>query len=265
MTWANLEAGLAMTTESLRVEAGSHYASWLPLYHDMGLIGALLLPVSRQCALSNLRPEQFIRAPLRYLACFGRDGATNTVAPTFGYGYAARRIRPEDLRGMDFSGWIVAAVGAERVGAAPLHRFARLLEPHGFDPAAFAPGYGMAEATLQVTGTPWDRLPWAIRVDASSLRVGQPLRYERAGLMAAGEDGAADWLVSSGLPVGDFELRIAGADGADLPEGHLGELVVRGAAVVDGYEGGSPEQLTAFRGGELHTGDAAVLSTASCS
>lgn len=260
VTWANLEAGLAITGQSLQVESGSHYASWLPLYHDMGLIGGLLLPVSRQCALSHLRPDQFIREPLRYLACLGRDGATNTATPPFGLAYAAKRVRPEDLRGMDFSGWVSAGVGAERIGAAPLHRFAGLLAPHGFDPTTFAPGFGMAEATLQVTGSPWDAVPWAVRVESSSLRLGERVRCERRGLMEAGtQDGANDWLVSSGLALADFELCIEGADGATLAEGHLGELVIRGDAVVDGYEGGSPEQLAAFRGREFHTGDAAFL------
>jgi fatty-acyl-CoA synthase len=258
VTWGNLEAGVGITARFLRYGPESKMASWLPLYHDMGLIGSLVLSVTQQGDFSCLSPDQFIRSPLRYLECYGRDGATISANPTFGHAYMAKRVPADALAGMDFSGWDRAGVGAERIGPAGMTAFARHLAPFGFRPGALTAGYGMAEATLQVTGTDYGVVPTALRVDSAALRFGEPVSAEPAPLMESGADDAA-LLISSGRPSGDFTVEIVGEDGDELPAGHLGEIVVRGSAVVDGYEGAPAGQETRLSGGTLRTGDAAFV------
>ena len=110
-------------------------ATWLPIHHDMGLIGCLVTPVMNRSDIWVLEPEQFIQAPLRYLRCFGELGARLTAMPNFGLAYIARRIRPEQLDGLDFRQWRAVIVGAERVDPAVLDAFTKLLAPHGLSAA----------------------------------------------------------------------------------------------------------------------------------
>ena len=117
VTWENLEANVAQMQRWLGMGRDRAWGSWLPLYHDMGLIGALLGPTSLQSDVWLMRPEQFIRKPLRWLELFGRHGVEISVAPNFGYAYADQRIADAELEGMDFSNWQAAIAAAERLDA----------------------------------------------------------------------------------------------------------------------------------------------------
>jgi fatty-acyl-CoA synthase len=153
-SWRNLEKQVAALHQWVRWRQDDSVASWLPLYHDMGLIGMFLCSVVHRADLWLLRPEHFLRSPASWLECLGRFGATMAGGgSTFGYAYAAKKVTASELEGMDFSRWRVAAVGAERVDPAALDRFARLVAPNGFRREAFLPGYGLAEATLALTGS----------------------------------------------------------------------------------------------------------------
>ena len=180
ISWSNLETHLAALHEWVGWRQDDSVASWLPLYHDMGLIGTFLCAVVHRARLWLLRPEHFLRSPASWLACLGRFGATITASPSFGYAYAAKKVTSSELEGMDFSGWRVAAVGAERVDPAALERFARLVAPNGFRRAGFMPGYGLAEATLALTGSRPGKLPLLVAVDRTSLRFGDPVRVLNA-------------------------------------------------------------------------------------
>ena len=120
-----------------------------------------------------MRPDQFIRDPMRWIRAM--SGLHHTVSPSFGLDYAARRLSPEDIEGVDLTSWKSLATGAECVDLTALHAFSRLVEPAGFNPTALIAAYGLAEATLLVTGTPVDEPISALRIDKSSLRPGQPV------------------------------------------------------------------------------------------
>jgi acyl-CoA synthetase (AMP-forming)/AMP-acid ligase II len=202
-----------------------------------------------QTDLWLLSPEQFVRKPLRYLRCFGQFGARLTAMPAFGLDHIARKVRPEDLAGMDFSAWRAVIVGAERIGAATVERFVRLLSPRGLTRCAILPAYGLAEATLAVTGLPlaeeWTAVPLSPRV-----RLGAPV---------VPDPGGSNVLVGSGRPLDGVTVTIVDERGDPLPDNHVGEIVVGGASLTRGYHNELPGTLTGYRGNQLVTGDAGFL------
>jgi acyl-CoA synthetase (AMP-forming)/AMP-acid ligase II len=249
VSWHNLESQVALIRRWLQWSANDSAASWLPLHHDMGLIGLLITSVTAQTTLWQMRPDQFLASPLDWIACFGAHEATITAAPTFGYSYAARRVQPDDLGGLGFSGWRSAVVGAERVSFEALAAFQSLLSSRGFRETTLRPAYGLAEGTLAVTGTPIDRAPRTIGVDWARLRPGEPVEVVETDF----------GLVSCGPALDGVKVSILDEDGAELTEPRLGEIVVEGASVAMGYRRPSEETVTRFERGKLFTGDAGFL------
>ncbi len=142
-----------------------------------------------------MRPDQFIRDPLRWIRTM--SGLQHSVSPPFGLDYAARRLSPEDIAGLDLTSWKSLTTGAECVDLTALHAFSRLVEPAGFNPTALIAAYGLAEATLLVTGTPVDEPISAVRIDKASLQfesvlprreMGRPEEIASAALCLASED-----------------------------------------------------------------------------
>jgi acyl-CoA synthetase (AMP-forming)/AMP-acid ligase II len=259
VTRDNLDAHLALASEWVSYTPDQVSAFWIPLYHDMGLIGALLTGVAHQQTMYWLRPDQFVRRPLRWIECFGRRGASITTAPTFAFAYASKRIAPEEIADMDFSGWRFAGMGAERVDVQAVRLFAERFGPRGFRTSTISTGYGLAEATLVVTGCPVDAVPQAALVDWRGLQLGRPLDIERADLETAALSARpAEWILGCGPPLGDVSVRIVDGDGAPLPDGHLGEITVAGPTVAAGYVGGEGRP-SGFRDGVLHTADAGFV------
>jgi fatty-acyl-CoA synthase len=261
VTWENIESNIAMIRHWLRWTDDEPLATWLPLYHDMGLIGGVLTPLVNQTDIWIMRPDQFIRDPLLWLECFGSRQVAVGVAPNFGFAYATKRIPDEALEGMDFSPWKAAIVAAERLDPQALGKFAQKLAPHGFRASAIRPAYGLAEATLAVTGLPLNKVPGTLRIDWDEARMGQPILVEDETTLAEPDRvGAGDgWLVACGEPHPGVTLTIADEDGNALPERCLGEIVVEGSTVAHGYEG-RPGATTRFDGRRLHTGDAGFFA-----
>jgi acyl-CoA synthetase (AMP-forming)/AMP-acid ligase II len=255
VSWDNLEANIELIARVAGFHEDDDVASWLPLYHDMGLIGCFLTPLANQANLWLMRPDHFIRDPARWLECFNR--AKHTAAPPFAYAYAARRIKPEQLEGLDLSGWKTALIGAEPIDPHSLEAFARLAEPYGFSRHAFKPAYGMAETTLLVTLDNVQRDPLAIRPDNESLAFGRPVRIlEQHTLGPASVGAKTGWVVGCGTPEEDVAVTIVDDDLRELPDGHLGEIVVGGASVCEGYHAGAEGKSTRFMDGKVYTGDA---------
>ncbi|SFE62166.1 Acyl-CoA synthetase (AMP-forming)/AMP-acid ligase II [Actinopolyspora alba] len=234
------------------------WCSWLPMHHDMGLIGCMVVPVSGGTnGLSVCTPESFLRHPLAYLRRFDRGGATITATPTFGLRRVVERVRPDDLDGLDLSHWRAVIVGAERIDPTLARSFTELLADHGLDARALTPAYGLAESTLAVTGVSVRENPASVRVRRGELAVGAPVRTDVSDL---DEDGIVD-VISCGRPLAGTDVLLVDANGEPVPEGHLGELVVTGDSLADGYLDDAPEGAraadTAFRNGRLHTRDVA--------
>jgi fatty-acyl-CoA synthase len=261
VTRENLETNIAMIQKMTEWEPDEPGSSWLPTYHDMGLIGCLLTPVTHARSLRLMRPDQFIRDPGAFLRTFGTGHrSVYTAAPNFGYAYVAKRVVPESLEGLDFSSWRAAIVGAERLDAAALGKFCALLEPFGFPRQALMPAYGLAEATLCVSSTPIRELPRVCKPEWSSLAFGEPVTLVDDA--AIGDPKVADgagWLMTCGRPLPPGRVTIVDEDDRELPERHLGEVVVHGPTVADGYLGGTSRGASRLSGDTLHTGDAGML------
>jgi fatty-acyl-CoA synthase len=258
VSWANLAANLKVITRVLGWRDDDGIATWLPLYHDLGLLGCLMTVVAMQGNGWLMRPEQFLRDPARWLAALGPGKATHTGAPAFAYGYVIRRVKPEDLDGLDLSGVRTALAGAEAVDAAVLEAFVRFAEPLGFRRQALLPAYGLAEASVAVSGARRDRPVQLVRIDPAELRFGQPVSVTQVAELGGERPLASGWLVSHGRPdpSDGVTVTIIGEDGEPLPDGFLGEIAVVGDSVTAGYFRDRAGGATRFVGGQLRTGDA---------
>lgn len=243
ITWDNLRANLdaIVGPAGLAVRPGDRAVSWLPLYHDMGLIGMALAGIRARLPLVLMTPLLFLKRPSLWLETIAAERATISFAPNFAYALAARRVRDDMVARLDLSCWRVAGCGAEPIQAEALAAFARRFAPCGFRREAFLPAYGMAEHTLAATFAPVGRTPCVDRVDRVQLGEG---RAEPA------PDGVA--VVSCGSPLPGHEVQIVDADGALLPERRVGEICLRGPSLSPGYLGDAPRPATAwFRTGDL--------------
>jgi fatty-acyl-CoA synthase len=241
----NLAAGVAAIADGTRLTSDDIGCTWLPLFHDMGLIGSFLTPVLHDVEIHLHRPEDFLWDPLGWVRSIGRLGATFTMAPTSGYRYVLRRGGEAGF--LDLSRWRIAVNGAEPVDRKVQDEF---VARFGLRPDVFMPAYGLAEATLAVTLSPLGRST-------------KTLRAQRAALSRGTLDSAASAqepyreLVSVGKPVSRTEIRLVDATGLALPEGRVGRIEVRGASVTaTGYDR-DPDatRRTLLRDGWITTGD----------
>ncbi|MCL7491262.1 amino acid adenylation domain-containing protein [Streptomyces sp. MCA2] len=241
LSHANLVHNSETIGRSLRLDENSRGVSWLPPYHDMGLIGGILQPVHTGFPCTLLSPLTFLHQPLRWLRALSRTRATITAAPDFAYAEALRRTKPEEREELDLSALRHALVGAEPVRRATMDAFAEAFRTAGFRRSAFYPCYGLAEATLFVTG----------RADPAAepavLRVRRPdLDEGRAGMAAPGEP-AAELTGCGWAHHEDLTLIVDPATGEPLPPGAVGEVWVSGPTVARGYWN-RPEQTAAAFG-----------------
>jgi len=206
--------------------------SWLPLFHDMGLIGFVVGPLFTNVPCVLLPAASFVRRPGLWLEKIHQHRGTITYAPTFAYALVAKRLKDKDVAGLDLSCLRVAGCGAEPIRAEALRAFARCLAPAGFDAKAFIPSYGMAEATLAITFTP---LQTGLQTDAVDLAA-------LSGGTAAPLEGGVE-VVDCGRVFPGHELAIVDAEGVRLGERQVGQIAFRGPSVSQGYYG-QPE-LTA--------------------
>jgi acyl-CoA synthetase (AMP-forming)/AMP-acid ligase II len=254
--------------------------SWLPLYHDMGLIGCVLPALMRPATLTLLGPELFIARPAAWLRAISRYRATVSPAPNFAYALAAERIRDDELQGVDLSTWRAALNGAEAVSGPALRRFAERFSSFGLRPEALTPVYGLAEAALAVTFSPLERAYRSEWFDRVRLGEGVALPRRPHATVAGGAatpdstpdstldsaDSTADTtehaveVVSVGLPVPGFEIEVRAEDAAaagerPLPVGCVGRIFARGPSLMSGYLGQPLASAAVLAGGWLDTGD----------
>lgn len=240
----------------LKIRTGDRAVSWLPYYHDMGLVGLLLAPLACQLSVDYLSTRDFAMRPRLWLKLMSENQATISFSPPFGYDLVARRLRDDELGSYDLSRWRVAGVGAEMIRTETLENFAQLLEPSGFNAQAFLPCYGMAECSLAVCFGQLDKGMQTDQVDANQLAEHQ--------IAAPGNpfsdinNGRVNTFVICGSLLPDYKFEIRGAGGEILPDRQCGTLYLRGPSVMSGYWG----DLKATRevlspDGWLNTGDIA--------
>jgi acyl-CoA synthetase (AMP-forming)/AMP-acid ligase II len=262
----NLIDNLAMMRERLGNHADSAHVSWIPLYHDLGLIMNLLQPIYLGAPCVLLTPSGFMHRPLNWLRAIHEHRAEVGAAPNFAFDLCVDRFRPEQMEGIDLSSWKIALNGAEPVRAATLERFAATFAPYGFAPEAMRPAYGLAEATLLVTAGKRGSLPRTLEVSAKALK---------AARIAPPED-AADRHVSAscGAPMTGLTITIADPETRrPLPQGGIGEIWIQATSVAGGYWQRPEESEQTFRarletdlpgagGSWLRTGDLGHLDAA---
>jgi len=215
----------------------------------MGLVGCVLVAMAHPADLTLLPPELFVARPAAWLRAITRWRATVSPAPNFAYALCADRVTDEERAELDLSSWRVALNGAEPVTPEVLRRFVARFVRTGFRPAALTPVYGLAEATLAVTFAPLDRPFQAATFEARALAAG------RARPAAEGQA-----LIALGRPLPGMELRIAADDGAPVPDGEVGRVLVRGPSVMAGYWDQPGETARVLdRDGWLDTGDLGFL------
>lgn len=243
VSWDALEAQLATISSWLCWGPGQSSATWLPIHHDMGLVGMVLTSVTYQSDTWLMRPERFIRRPADWLRCLSTRGVYMTSAPPFALRHTLQRVRPADLEGCDFSSIGAFVVGAEPIDGEALDRFAALLAPYGLSREALIPAYGLAEATLAVTGKPVGAPIEDVLVDRARLRMGEKVVAE------PGHGADVLRIVGCGYPLENVRVSVCDEAG-ELPPGVLGEIVVAGASLADGYRDAARFPASGFRTGD---------------
>ncbi len=254
ITQAALMANLAGMTgpAGLDVVVGDRAVSWLPLYHDMGLIGFLMAPLSTQLSIDYLTPRDFARRPMQWLNLISRNRGSISYSPSFGYDLAVRRGATQAPADLDLSSWRHAGIGGDMVRADVLERFAETFAGSGFDAKAFIPSYGMAEVCLAITFCPHGTGVRTDTVDRTALAESQ----KALPASDPGDHHRARRFVICGRVLPGHRLEVRGADGQLLADREVGRIFVQGPSVMPGYFGepdASREVLSAD--GWLDTGD----------
>jgi fatty-acyl-CoA synthase len=240
-------------SEGMDMRTTDRCVSWLPFYHDLGLVGLVLVPLASQVTVDYLGTREFAMRPKQWLTLMSRNKATISISPPFGYELCNRRLRREgEAEQFDLSAWRVAGVAAEPIRPQVLYDFAEALARSGFDQKAFMAGYGMAECSLAVSFAPLSKGLSVDRVDADQLALSECAQ-------PVGEDAPIDRVsefVNCGVPLSTFEVEIRDASGKAMPERHIGVIHVRASSVMSGYFN-EPEitAQTLSPDGWLNTGD----------
>lgn len=213
----------------IEVREGDRMMSWLPFYHDMGLVGAMLTLVAVQVTADYLPTEFFARRPLLWLELISRHKATVTYSPTFGYELCARRVKPEQVVELDLSSWRVAGLGAEMIRADSMREFSRTFAPAGFNDKAFLSSYGLAECTLAVSFMPINS---GIEVDVVDESL---LSLEHRAVPATADTAKTREVVNCGIPMPEYDIDIRDENGDTVGERGVGQIYVRGPSVMSGY------------------------------
>jgi fatty-acyl-CoA synthase len=254
ITQAALMANIAGMTgpAGLDVVTGDRAVSWLPLYHDMGLIGFLMAPLAGQLSIDYLTPRDFARRPMQWLNLLSRNRASISYSPSFGYDLAVRRGATQVPADLDLSTWRHAGIGGDMVRADVLERFAATFGPFGFDAKAFIPSYGMAEVCLAITFCPHGT---GVRTDAIDRTA---LAEAQKAVPAAdpSDNHRARRFVICGRVLPGHRLEVRDPAGKVLADRAVGRIFVQGPSIMPGYFGepeASREVLSAD--GWLDTGD----------
>lgn len=263
----------------VNVRDDDRVVSWLPFYHDMGLVGTFLTALASQVSLDYLATEDFARRPMTWLKLISRNKATITYSPTFGYDICARRVGPEALAELDLSHWRIAGIGGDMIRPEVMRDFADTFGPAGFAPTAFMPSYGLAECTLAVSFMPVGRGVETDLVDETKLsgqeyadtpsagnggngKLNGTINGHAVNAHAVNGNGGTRYreIVNCGKPLPEYEIEIRDPNGAALNDHAIGRLFIRGTSVMHGYFNDPEATAQALcEDGWLDTGDMGYL------
>ncbi|HAM5065289.1 TPA: fatty acyl-AMP ligase [Escherichia coli] len=247
---ANLRA---ISHDGIKLRPGDRCVSWLPFYHDMGLVGFLLTPVATQLSVDYLRTQDFAMRPLQWLKLISKNRGTVSVAPPFGYELCQRRVNEKDLAELDLSCWRVAGIGAEPISAEQLHQFAECFRQVNFDNKTFMPCYGLAENALAVSFSD----------EASGVVVNEVdrdiLEYQGKAVAPGAETRAVSTFVNCGKALPEHGIEIRNEAGMPVAERVVGHICISGPSLMSGYFGDQASQDEIAATGWLDTGDLGYL------
>ncbi|MEO7160311.1 MAG: AMP-binding protein [Polaromonas sp.] len=254
LTHANLLANLRAMWRASKTNSADIFVSWLPLYHDMGLIGACLGGLTIGFHVVLMSPLAFLARPARWLEAIHRHRGTVSAAPNFAYELCLAKLADADLDGLDLSCWRLAFNGAEPVSPETLERFAARFARCGLKREALTPVYGLAENSVGLAFPPVGRGPLIDRIDRAMLArdgVAKP---------AQADDPLPLRIVSCGLPLPGHELRVVDTGGRELPEREQGHVQFRGPSSTQGYLNNPAANQGLFDGAWLNTGDLGYMA-----
>jgi 1-acyl-sn-glycerol-3-phosphate acyltransferase len=254
LTHANLLANIRADGAAIQAGPEDIFVSWLPLYHDMGLIGAWLGSLYHAVPLVILSPLAFLSRPLRWLQAIQRHQGTLSAAPNFAYELCLKKITDTEIAGLDLSTWRIAFNGAEAVGAQTVRRFCERFRTCGFRPETMYPVYGLAECSLGLCFPPLRRAP---RTD---VLLREPFQRTGRALPAVTTDESHLQFVSCGHPLPGHQVRILGPGGRELPERREGRLEFRGPSATSGYYRNPQATRALFHDEWLDSGDLAYIA-----
>lgn len=246
---------LSAHSHGMQLQESDRCISWLPWYHDMGLVGCFLSVVANQVSTDYLKTEDFARRPLAWLDLISRNqGTTLSYSPTFGYDICSRRMSSQTKASdrFDLSRWRVAGNGADMIRPDVMQSFVDAFADAGFKASAFLPSYGLAEATLAVSIMPPGEGIVVELVEETQLSGGDVAREDRPQRFRA--------IVNCGKPVKDMEVQIREEDGTPLPEKAIGKVWCRGPSVMVGYFRDPESTAACMADGWLDTGDMGYIS-----
>lgn len=252
LTYDNLAANSKCIRDGIHLTWEDTGLAWLPLYHDMGLIGFVLAPLYTFTSVVFLSPFTFLKQPAEWLRRMSRHRGSVSFSPNFGYGLCTSRVRQKDVESLDLSAWRIAGCGAEPIQRKTLDAFAEKFAPAGFRKRAFVHAYGMAESTLAISFSPHGYEPKYIDIDHHALSTDHVVRDATDGAQSI-------TLANCGHAFEGHEIAILDNDGRHLPDGRVGEIVVRGASVMSGYYRDPDATDAVMRDGWLLTGDQGFL------
>ena len=238
----------------VEMRSGDRAASWLPFYHDMGLVGMLMAPMVAQVSVDFMATRDFAIRPLQWLRLISRNRCTVAFSQPFGLKLCTLRARDSDLEGLDLSCWRAAGVGAEMIRPDILRNFAEKFAPAGFSMNSFLPCYGLAESTLAVTFSHTGHGFQSLRVDAGTL-------IDKKIAVRLQADGRKyNEFVNCGRPLPGHTVKIVGDAGQELPDLRVGSVLVHGTSIMTGYFNSPEDTAKTLRPGNwLDTGDLGFL------
>ncbi|ABD88904.1 AMP-binding protein [Rhodopseudomonas palustris] len=257
----NLMADMARMQDAWGLSPSSTMVTWLPAFHDLGLIFGLLQTLFTGCPVVQMAPNSFLQRPVLWLEAISRFRGTHTAAPSFAYDLCSRRIPPEQREGLDLSSLVMAMNAAEPIDPRVMQNFIENFGPHGFDDTTFAPAYGLAESTLAVTASPVAVAPRLFTLDATALEDGR-IAFDGAAARRTA-------IAGSGTPLADVTIAIVDPEtGRRQPADRVGEIWLGGPTIARGYWR-RPEESAATFGvhiageddtiGYLRTGDLGAM------
>lgn len=252
---------VAIGRDGMKLRDDDRCVSWLPFYHDMGLVGTLLSPITCQVTVDYLATESFARRPLEWLRLISRNRGTMTSSPTFGYEICTRRAKASDLEELDLSSWRVAGIGGDMIRVDVLAQFQDFFQEVGFGENTFLPSYGLAECTLAVSFADTEK-SFEVDLVSDEILSGQVKKFEK--IKPNGNGHKYRHVVNCGVPLPQYDLEIRDEDDTALGEREIGRVCIKGPSVMVGYfDDREATKLCLSEDGWLDTGDVGYMAEGS--